>query len=103
MSLFKQVKSSILKECKESDEASLVKVIARFDYYQHCIPTLLELQKAIEAINPIFVERRDGILFFALIDSEESLKADEVEEQDIQKAYDAYMKIMGESNRWLNT
>jgi hypothetical protein len=95
MSQIQNLRSYILEELDRHDEVSLTDVIAKFDFYQHAIPTLNEIRRAIEGAGTIGVIKKDNMVFLNHKKDETSVQ---IEEADIQSSYGAYIKLMRKRN-----
>lgn len=66
MSQIQNLRTYIAEECEATGSASLVDIMARFDFLQHSIPTLNEMRQAINGIEPANIERKDNVVLISI-------------------------------------
>ena len=92
MSQIQNLRSYILKECEKNKDVSLINIMAIFDFHQHIIPTLNEMRQAIKGIENINIKRKDNIVYLYLKENSSSVNIKDINEEDMQVTYNAYIK-----------
>jgi len=92
MSQIQNLRTYILEELSEKNTATLVDVIARFDFHQHAIPTLNELRHAVKDVKCLKAKKECGIIVFIRTKSGIGIAPEEIQESDIETAYKLYLQ-----------
>lgn len=98
MSQIRNLRSYIQRECNEKGSASLVDIMARFDFHQHAIPTLNEMRQAIKGIKAIEMKREGEMVFLSIGNADTEVGVKEITEIDMKNTYDSYIKKIKQRN-----
>lgn len=92
MSLINEMRNSIVEACRAHGEATLVDIVARFDWRQHAIPTLNEFRQAMKGLDSLRLSRgAEGLIVVSTI-PQDPIEIEDVSKEDMQMAYDLYLK-----------
>jgi hypothetical protein len=92
MSQIQNLRTYIQEELSEKTAATLVDVIARFDFHQHAIPTLNELRQAVRDLKCLEAKKECGTIVFIQTKSGTGIAPEEIQESDIETAYKLYLQ-----------
>ena len=92
MSQIQNLRVYIQEELSEKSAATLVDIIARFDFYQHAIPTANELRQAVKNAKFLKATKERGTIIFIRTKSENGIAPEEIQESDLEAAYQLYLQ-----------
>jgi hypothetical protein len=92
MSQIQNLRTCIQEELSEKNVATLVDVIARFDFHQHAIPSLNELRQAVKDVKCLIAKKECGAIVFIRTKSGVGIAPEEIKESDIETAYKLYLQ-----------
>jgi hypothetical protein len=83
-----KIRGNIIEQLKSSNSASLVLAVAKFDFYQHAIPTINEMNSALSGLNLVAVRTDKDIL---LEPNELELGPETLTQEDLTFIYEIYI------------
>jgi hypothetical protein len=92
MSQIQNIRTYIQEELSEKSTATLVNIIARFDFHQHAIPTVNELRQAVKDAKFLKATKECGNLVFIRTKSGSGIAPEEIQESDLETAYQLYLQ-----------
>ena len=92
MSNIQELRKYIIEECEKNGEISLLNAFAKYDFYQHDIPTLNQVRRAIEKIEGVVTYRENGEIIIKTSNSPSSFDPNTIVEQDIKNTYKQYIE-----------
>ncbi|CAD7842565.1 MAG: hypothetical protein [Olavius algarvensis Gamma 3 endosymbiont] len=97
MSQISNLRGYILDELEENTEADLVKIIARFDFYQHAIPTTNEMRQALKGLEYFDVVNNEGSVKIVKVDFKNDAAYKKITSKDMETTYDLYIGGLSKS------
>lgn len=86
-----QIRGYIIEQLKSSKSASLVLAVAKFDFYQHAIPTINEMNNALSGLSLAKVRTDEDIL---LEPNEQELGLTTLTQDDLTFIYETYIRAL---------
>ena len=86
-----QIRGYIIEQLKSAKSASLVLALAKFDFYQHAIPTISEMNGALSGLSLAKVRADEDIL---LEPNDQQLGLTTLTQDDLTFIYESYIRAL---------
>lgn len=91
-----ELRGYINEQLQAAKHASLVRVIGKYDFYQHAIPTMKQLNRALAGLALVAVRSGDGII---LQPNKQTLGLHPLSTDDLSFLYEAYVRSLKKEKR----